>query len=541
MDFAVVLLLALLLLVVFLIWCTDPFDETKQKTEQYQDSGRFEAAGLVAQKHWTALRQRPTSHTCDGASQLPRPNAAQRGTAAHGARDRVPRPTPALSISPLPPAVHNAAPHIYFEPGPDVPDKEACGKNTNFSSRSGEDHLCQSTGARGAAFNESLKVIPPVSLLKPSITSPVVTVTPLLLEADPMSNVLTQPVAGLRRSKPLVSFEHAAPWLRARTRSNSLELDTHVEKEAVPIRPSAKADASTNPSRAEAHRSTSHMQILNLKDIDLQDIIGGGAFGQVWRGSWNGTPVAVKTIPMLSRLQPQSELCGQVSGEAALGHGHDSALLEAFEDEVHIFAGLRHPNICLFIGACLSPPTRAIITELVPRGSLWEALRTPGLFEISHGSSYFWPWWILRRVIDGTCRGLVYLHSHSTPIIHRDLKSANVLLDESFNPKICDFGLARLKDLNNVMTANVGTAQVSACILCQCCYPEYALFSEFYQWMSPEVITGSSYSEKADIYSLAIVAWEIITGKCPFDGMSQLEVLDAPHICECLVHFEGAY
>lgn len=116
------------------------------------------------------------------------------------------------------------------------------------------------------------------------------------------------------------------------------------------------------------------------------------------------------------------------------------------------------------------------MTELVSRGSLWEVLRTPKLFmgypEVSPFLSHprdqgqgqgqagsFWPPWVVRRVLDDTCRGLVYLHSHSPPIIHRDLKSANLLLDDSFHVKICDFGLARLRDLNSTMTANVGTVQ----------------------------------------------------------------------------------
>jgi serine/threonine protein kinase len=77
-----------------------------------------------------------------------------------------------------------------------------------------------------------------------------------------------------------------------------------------------------------------------------------------------------------------------------------------------------------------------------------------------------------------------------------------LLLDESFNVKICDFGLARLRDLSTVLTANVGTVQ----------------------WMAPEVLTGRQYDESVDVYSLGLVAWEMMTGKCPYENMKQVEV-----------------
>ena len=80
------------------------------------------------------------------------------------------------------------------------------------------------------------------------------------------------------------------------------------------------------------------------------------------------------------------------------------------------------------------------------------------------------------------------MHSNTpAPIIHRDLKSANILLDDSFNVKICDFGLARLRDFSVQMTANVGTVQ----------------------WMAPEVLLGSHYDQSADIYSLGMVCFII--------------------------------
>ena len=91
-----------------------------------------------------------------------------------------------------------------------------------------------------------------------------------------------------------------------------------------------------------------------------------------------------------------------------------------------------------------------------------------------------WPLWAIQRVMEGACRALVYLHSHRPPIMHRglhymddeggrrvttvpllDLKSPNLLLDDSLNVKVCDFGLAKLRECNRVMTANVGTLQVS--------------------------------------------------------------------------------
>lgn len=79
---------------------------------------------------------------------------------------------------------------------------------------------------------------------------------------------------------------------------------------------------------------------------------------------------------------------------------------------------------------------------------------------------------------------------------------ANLLIDESFNVKICDFGLARLRDFSTQMTANVGTAQ----------------------WMAPEVLNGQPYTESVDMFSYGVIVWEILTGTCPFESLSPLEI-----------------
>ncbi len=93
-----------------------------------------------------------------------------------------------------------------------------------------------------------------------------------------------------------------------------------------------------------------------------------------------------------------------------------------------------------------------------------------------------------------------YLHSCNPPVLHRDLKSLNLLLDESSRVKLADFGWT--KGLDNYMTGKIGT----------------------YQWMAPEVIASQKYSEKADVFSYGIILWEIASREPPFKHLSGLQV-----------------
>jgi len=246
---------------------------------------------------------------------------------------------------------------------------------------------------------------------------------------------------------------------------------------------------------------------IAFSELSLEEIIGGGGFGQVWRAKWRGTPVAVKVLTGSAQRENVS-----------------TVILQEFAAEINMLRGMRHPNICLYMGASLDPPNRAIITELAANGSLWDALRLPlqapyvaadGLtmaawpLELYDGSDLTnqlppvdtWPWVLVKRVAFGAARGMTYLHSGVPPVLHRDLKSANLLLDESYTAKVCDFGLSRLKAQERSMTGNCGTVQ----------------------WMAPEILANQPYAEPADVFSFGIILWELLTAECPYEGMSAIQ------------------
>ncbi|KAL7442385.1 hypothetical protein ACHAXM_008382 [Skeletonema potamos] len=264
-----------------------------------------------------------------------------------------------------------------------------------------------------------------------------------------------------------------------------------------------------------SHSSLSLSSKITFSELKLEDVIGGGGFGQVWKAKWKGTPVAVKV------------LTGTAQAEKI-----PKAVLEEFIAEINMVSGMRHPNICLFMGACLDAPNRAIVTELCENGSLWDALRLPlaSPYKVADGVTRnawplelyeqiqspprssgdgkhpivpkgVWPWYLVKRVASGTARGMCYLHSGNPPVLHRDLKSANILLDESYTAKLADFGLSRLKAVRSGMTGNCGTVQ----------------------WMAPEVLCSEDYAEPADVFSFGIILWEMLTQECPYEGMTPIQ------------------
>ncbi|KAJ6868439.1 hypothetical protein NC651_033492 [Populus alba x Populus x berolinensis] len=166
-------------------------------------------------------------------------------------------------------------------------------------------------------------------------------------------------------------------------------------------------------------------------EISLGERIGLGSYGEVYRGDWHGTEVAVKRF-----------LDQDITGES----------LAEFRSEVRIMKRVRHPNVVLFMGAVTRAPNLSIVTEFLPRGSLYRLLHRPNnqLDERRR----------LRMAFDAA-RGMNYLHNCTPMIVHRDLKSPNLLVDKNWVVKVCDFGLSRMK--HSTFLSSRSTAGTVSC------------------------------------------------------------------------------
>ncbi|XP_050379933.1 uncharacterized protein LOC126797337 [Argentina anserina] len=217
---------------------------------------------------------------------------------------------------------------------------------------------------------------------------------------------------------------------------------------------------------------------LDVPFFDLQSILeatdnfsdgnklGQGGYGPVYKGMFpGGQEMAVKRL-------------SKVSGQG----------LQEFRNEVVLIAKLQHRNLVRLKGFCMKGEEKILLYEYMLNKSL-------DSFIFDHTKSVFLNWEMRFNIILGVARGLLYLHQDSRlRIIHRDLKTSNVLLDEEMNPKISDFGLARIvggKETEANTNTVVGT----------------------YGYMSPEYALDGTFSVKSDVFSFGVVILEIISGK----------------------------
>lgn len=221
---------------------------------------------------------------------------------------------------------------------------------------------------------------------------------------------------------------------------------------------------------------------FELHEVDLGDIINQGGFSVVHKGIWHSTKVAVKKI-----FDPKI----------------NEELLAEFDNEVQKLEQIRHPNILQLLAVHRKPPGLSLITELVEGGSYYQLIHAPHQFQAASGAVASVEQSEHMCILDSAAVALSFLHARG--IIHRDVKSHNVLLSPHYEVKVCDFGLARMR--SELMT---GAMQFAGT-------PNY---------MSPEQFRQQRYTEKVDVFAFGTVLWEAFAQDIPFAN------LDPPDIRE---------
>ncbi|CAI5736808.1 unnamed protein product [Peronospora destructor] len=229
---------------------------------------------------------------------------------------------------------------------------------------------------------------------------------------------------------------------------------------------------------SESETLTNFMQdpeIFNKRiafdELTFLRILSSGAYGEVWLGQLETRHVAIK------RLLP--EKC------------QFTASLEQFAGEIQLMCTLQHRSIVSFIGVSWNRlQNLCAVVEYMDAGDLDEVLK-------KNREKFTWQCEKISIAIS-VAEGLAYLHSLRPAVVHRDLKSKNVLLNRTFHAKLSDFGVSRKTHVNETMTSGVGTLL----------------------WTAPEIIEGKKYSEKADIYSLGVVLSETDTCEAPFSDVT---------------------
>lgn len=209
--------------------------------------------------------------------------------------------------------------------------------------------------------------------------------------------------------------------------------------------------------------------VVRYFELVFDKKLGSGAFGQIYLGRWREQALVIKSIE------------GDFSEE-------DRA---QFIREVKIMSQCRDRNVTQFYGASLEPKGRAcILMEHMERGSLYQVLEKP------------LPPPLQKQMALEIARGLQYLHARE--ILHRDLKSANILVNADYHAKLSDFGLSHTRAISVKTTQRRSKAT---------------------GWLAPECFTrGGVYTEQSDIYSYGVILWELVSGKRPYAGIVDAEI-----------------
>ncbi|KAK3443160.1 hypothetical protein EUGRSUZ_B03317 [Eucalyptus grandis] len=264
---------------------------------------------------------------------------------------------------------------------------------------------------------------------------------------------------------------HSGPYYGSQGQNSSIENSFGSQRGGGNMYHGGGGDSSVIPSSKSFFTYEELMEITN--GFSHQNIIGEGGFGCVYKG-WlsDGKLVAVKQL------------------KAGSGQGD-----REFKAEVEIISRVHHRHLVSLVGYSMAENQRLLIYEFVPNKTLEHHLHEKGLPVLE---------WTKRvKIALGSAKGLAYLHEDCHPkIIHRDIKSANILLDDAFEAQVADFGLAKLtNDANtHVSTRVMGT----------------------FGYLAPEYASSGKLTDRSDVFSFGVVLLELITGRKPVDATQPL-------------------
>ncbi|XP_022719659.1 probable LRR receptor-like serine/threonine-protein kinase At1g12460 isoform X1 [Durio zibethinus] len=220
--------------------------------------------------------------------------------------------------------------------------------------------------------------------------------------------------------------------------------------------------------------------------LDKECLIGGGSIGTVYRTNFEGgISIAVKKLETLGRIRNQDE----------------------FEQEIGRLGNLQHPNLVAFQGYYWSSTMQLILSEFIPNGNLYDNLHGSSYPSTSTGAGNSELSWSRRfHIALGTARALSYLHHDCRPpILHLNIKSTNILLDERYEAKLSDYGLGKLLPILD----NYGLTK----------------FHNAVGYVAPELAQSLRVSEKCDVYSFGVILLELVTGRKPVESPTLNEVV----------------
>ncbi|CAA0828823.1 Proline-rich receptor-like protein kinase PERK9 [Striga hermonthica] len=265
-----------------------------------------------------------------------------------------------------------------------------------------------------------------------------------------------------------------AGWSGGHILSTSIGSSPQLDSGPLKLQISVRSNASSSGGLGSSRSWFTYQELAEATSgFSAQNLLGEGGFGSVYKGNlFDGREVAVKQLKI-----------GGGQGE------------REFRSEVEIINCIHHRHLVSLEGYCISEDKRLLVYEYVPNNTLYFHLHGQGRPVLD---------WDKRvKIAVGAARGIAYLHEDCHPrIIHRDIKSSNILLDSNFEARVSDFGLAKLAmDANTHVTTRVmGT----------------------FGYMAPEYASSGKLTDKSDVYSYGVVLLELITGRKPIDTSQPL-------------------